>query len=417
MTWLRFLLVMLMLLLACGLASATSSPGGTSWVEFDGIPANAGAGVTQYVARAAVLQPQWSELFITWSDIEATQNVFDFSVPDAVLATNRLLTPYGSQREARLLHYWGSSQVPGWFAGLTTNQQMAALAVACSNVCDHYQGQIRLLAMDNEPPLTAPDLHYHTMILSSCVSVAHAAGVGLIGAELSSPGWLPLVNNLVPDGLLNDCDWIGFHEYRIGVVPPDVDEPSYLPVCSMRADQIFDGIAALGKPMIVDEFGLLDSANAVTNALYADRTVKTILMMRKSGVQVIDPYIWCTDNTPNNGCYCYGAYSNGVPTAAAQAILNLENLIGTNACAAASISWPFYEYRFGTNTFLWMAEGSSPTGMILSGWSSPPTRVRDGAAAPTNVLYSIPIVLSGEGTIILTNAGPPGIWRVFQVTD
>ena len=42
---------------------------------------------------------------------------------------------------------------------------------------------------------------------------------------------------------------------------------------------------------------------------------------------------------------------------------------------------------------------------------------RDGAAAPTNVLYSIPIVLSGEGTIILTNAGPPGIWRVFQVTD
>jgi hypothetical protein len=371
-------------------------------VEFDGIPADAGAGVTQYVARAATLRPQWSALFITWSDIEATQNVFDFSVPDAVLATNRLLTPYGSQREARLSHYRGSPQVPRWFAGLTTNQQMAALAVACSNVCAHYHGQISLLVMDGEPPFTAPDLLYHTMILSSCVSVARAAGVGLIGAELSSPGWLPLVNDLVPDGILNDCDWIGFHEYRIGVVPPDVNEPTYLPVYPMRADQIFDGIAAYGKPMIVDEFELLDSANAVTNALYADRTVKTMLMMRKSGVQVIDPYVWCVDNTPNNGCYCYGAYSNGVLTAVGQAILNLENLIGTNACAAASISWPFYEYRFGTNTFLWMAEGSSPTGMILSGWSSPPTRVRDGTAAPTKRLFSVPIVLSGAGTITLT---------------
>jgi hypothetical protein len=384
-------------------------------VEFDGLPADAGTGVTQYVARVAALQPQWSELFIIWSDIEATQNVFDFSVPDALLATNRLLTPYGSQREARLLHSWGSPQVPRWFVGLTTNQQMAALAVACSNVCAHYHGQISLLAMDNEPLFFAPDLLYHTMILSACVSVARAAGVGLIGAELSSPGWLPLVNNLVPDGILNDCDWIGFHEYRIGLVPPDVDEPTYLPAYSMRADQIFDGIAALGKPIIVDEFTLLDSANSRTSALYADRTVKTMLMMRKSGVQVINPNIWWRDNTPNNGCYCYGAYSNGVLTAAARAILNLENLIGTNTCAAASISWPFYEYRFGTNTFLWMAEGSSPAGMILSGWSSPPTRVRDGAAAPTNVLFSIPIVLSGTGTITLTNVGPPGIWRVFQV--
>lgn len=414
MTRLRPLL-MLMLLLACGLASPTPSPGGVSWVEFDGIPVGAGAGVTQYVARAATLRPQWSELFITWSDIEAMQNVFDFSVPDAVLATNKLLMPSVNHREARLGHYANQPpQTPAWFDGLTTNQQMAAFEVACSNICAHYHGQISLLMMDGEPPFNTPDLLYHTMILSSCVRVAHSEGVSLVGAELSSPGWLPLVSNLVPNGILNYCDWIGFHEYRIGVVPPDVNEPSYLPTYQMRADQIFDGIAALGKPIIVDEFEMLDSANATTNRLYADRTVKTMLMMRKSGVQVIDPYMWCCDNTPNNGCYCYGAYSNGVLTSVARAILNLESLIGTNPCAAATISWPFYEYRFGTNTFLWMAEGSSPTGMILSGWSSPPTRVRDGAAAPTNVLFSTPIVLSGTGTITLTNAGPAAIWRVLQ---
>jgi hypothetical protein len=179
-------------------------------------------------------------------------------------------------------------------------------------------------------------------------------------------------------------------------------------------DQIFDLWASMGKPLIVDEFALFNSGNTATNLLMGDRTAKLILMLRKDNAVCIAPYFFWEDTdsgTPwpyNPFFYFGGGYSNGVLTEAASAVFNLESLIGNSLCSTSSVQWPYYYYTFGTNTFVWLAEWSATTGMVLSGWSSSPFYVRDGTPAPTNTLGSSPIILSGNGSIILTDPVPSG---------
>jgi hypothetical protein len=396
---------------------------------------------TKYGPRITAWRPGWQEMDLVLSDCCATQGAaYDFSMVDKLVASNRAwASPYGSAWEARLntpfgstnlFHYWTNNftiytnydqYLPRWIARLSTGQQVTVYSQILSNFIVHESGRLNALSIFPEyDPFTGPGrLNIEVTLLSNLYPVARSNGVKLIGFEFNEPFDVYMTGTW--SVVTNYCDYSGFHLYMHYALPPDgmCDGDNYL-----RYDQVFDNIASLGKPITVDEFGLFNSSVVATNQILADRTAKLILMLRKDNAILINPSFYYVDAAipiaSLNGYPESGGYSNGVLTAAARAIVNLETLIGNNACSTSSVQWPYYYYRFGTNAFAWLAEGSATTGMVLSGWSSPgPTYVRDLSTAPATTLGTSPIVLSGYGTIRLvpTNQPTPDAFSLTSPTS
>jgi hypothetical protein len=397
---------------------------------------------TNAASRIIAWKPVWQMHNLFIGDCCATQGVYDFSKFDAGIASNKTwMAPY--ETKVKVCMDWGYYVTCGWsnsVAILTTNTgpydvrpqwfwnlapkpqdlsggagpgsdiwdpQVTAASQIISNFIVHEgPGKIAALGIAWEPDLGTNYSLPEAAIASSVVNVARANGIMMAEGELGHP----IYSVYSSWAGSNDYDVIAFHEAE-WANPPSSGGGSgaldygYAVNNLMRYDQLFDAIGALGKPMLMDLMEFPHSCDSSIDSLYADRFVKAILMMRKSGVIGIFPMNY------NDGVVCapgmqlgagQGAYdSNNVLTPVGRAILNVESLIGNNNCSTSSVQYPYYYYQFGTNVFVWIAEHHAPTGMILSGWSSRPTYVRDGTAAPTTTLGNSPIVLSGRGTITL----------------
>ena len=376
---------------------------------------------------------QMRNLFI--GDCCATKGVYDFSKFDADIASNKIwMAPY--ETKVKVCMEWGSYvtltrnngvavlttntgyQVrPQWFWNLAPNPQDLsdgpaqgsdigdAQVSAASQIIKHFiahegPGKIAALGIAWEPDLGTNYSLPEAAIASSVANVARANGLMIAEGELGHP----IYNTYATWAGSNDYDAIAFHADEWAGSPLDYGDAPGNP--GLRYDQMFDAIGALGKPMFMDLLQLFYACDPHTNAILADRFVKGILMMRKSGVIAVFPMNYQFGITCTPGFQIgagQGAYidSNNVPTPVGQAMLNTESLIGNNNCSTSSVQYPYYYYRFGTNVFVWIAENYATTGMVLSGWSSSPTYARDGTPAPTNTLGNSPVVLSGNGTINL----------------
>ena len=393
---------------------------------------------TNTARRITAWKPGWQQRNLFIGECCATQGIYDFSKFDADIASNKIwMAPYEtrvkvcmdwgyyvtlqwSNRVAVLTTNTGPYDVrPRWFWNLAPkpqdvsggagrgsdiwDAQVSAASQIISNFIVHEgPGKIAALGIASEPDLGTNYSLPEAAIASSVVNVARANGVMLCEGELGHP----IYNVYSTWAGSNYYDAIAFHEDEWAYLPLDYGAAAdnYDPV--LRYDQMFDAIGALGKPMLMDLMEFFHSCDASIDSLYADRFVKAILMMRKSGVIGIFPmnYYFGVACAPGQQIGAgQGAYidPNNVPTPVGQAILNTESLIGNNNCSTSSVQYPYYYYRFGTNVFVWMAEHSTLTAMVLSGWSSSPTYVRDGTSAPTTTLGTSPIVLSGRGTITL----------------
>ena len=413
------------------------SDSGISWMMAGSYPSsNRQRPDTETVGRITTWSPGWQMRNLFIGDCCATQGVYDFSKFDQDIASNKIwMAPH--ETKVKVCMDWGyyvtlrySNSVailttntgpwdvrPQWFWNLAPypqdfsstpgpgsdiwDAQVSAASEIIKNFIVHEgPGKIAALGIAWEPDLGTNYSLPEAMIVSSVVKVARANGVMLCEGELGHP-----VYNVYSSWAgSNDYDAIAFHEDEWAYLPLDYGDAA--DNTGLRYDQMFDAIGALGKPMLMDLMEFFHSCDASTDSLYADRFVKAILMMRKSGVICISPmnyYVGVTCAPGQQIGAGQGAYmdTNNVPTPVGQAILNTQSLIGNNNCSASSVQYPYYYYRFGTNVFVWIAERSSQTGMVLSGWSSSPTYVRDGTAAPTDTLGNSPIVLSGNGTITL----------------
>jgi hypothetical protein len=390
---------------------------------------------TSTVRRITTWKPGWQMRNLFIGDCCAAQGVYDFSKFDADIASNKIwMAPY--ETKVKVCMDWGyyvtlqwSNSVailttntgpddvrPQWFWNLAPqpqdvsggagpgsdiwDAQVSAASQIISNFIVHEgPGKIAALGIAWEPDLGTNYSLPEASIASSVVNVARANGIMMAEGELGHP----IYNVYSSWAGSNDYDVIAFHEDEWADLPLDYGDAAGN--TGLRYDQMFDAIGALGKPMLMDLMEFFYSCDTSANSLYADRFVKAILMMRKSGVTGIFPMNYNDDVVCAPGMQIgagQGAYdSNNVPTPVGQAILNVESLIGNNNCSTSSVQYPYYYYRFGTNVFVWIAENYATPGMILSGWSSRPTYVRDGTAAPTTTLGSSPIVLSGRGRITL----------------
>jgi hypothetical protein len=386
-------------------------------------------------SRITAWKPGWQMRNLFIGECCATQGVYDFSKFDAEIASNKIwMAPYESK--VKVCMEWGSYVTLRWNNGvavLTTNtgyevrpqwfwnlapipQDMShgpgpgsdiadAQVSAASQIIKHFiihegPGKITALGIAWEPDVTTNYSLPEAAVASSVADVARANGVMIVEGELGHP----IYHSYATWAGSNSYDAIAFHADEWAGFPLDYGDAPENP--GLRYDQMFDAIGALGKPMLMDLLEIFYACDPNTNAILADRFVKGILMMRKSGVIGIFPMNY------QFGIICapgfqigagQGAYldSDNVPTPVGQAILNTESLIGNNTCSTSSVQYPYYYYRFGTNVFVWIAENYATTGMVLSGWSSDPTYARDGTVAPTNTLGNSPIVLSGDGTITL----------------
>jgi hypothetical protein len=414
------------------LAGLVISDSGVSWMM---TYSSSGPPDSTSASRTIAWKPAWQIRNLFIGECCATQGVYDFSKFDADIASSKIwMAPYGTK--VKVCMDWGyyvtlrwSNSVailttnttydvrPQWFWNLAPQPQdlsygpgpgsdiVDAQVSAASEIIRHFiahegPGKIAALGIAWEPELTTNYSLPEAAIASSVVSVARANGVLLCEGELGHP--LVSVYSTWPGS--NNYDAISFHQAEWSVLSLDYGSADGNP--GLRYDQVFDTMGALGKPMFMDLMDIFYSCNASVNPVYADRFVKAILMMRKSGVIGIYPVnfqfgVACVPNQLIGGGQ--GAYmdSTDVPTPVGQALLNMESLIGNYSCSSSSVQYPYYKYTFGTNTFIWIATGHATTGMVLSGWSSSPTYARDGTAAPTTTLGTSPIVLSGTGTITL----------------
>ena len=388
------------------------------------------------VGRITAWKPAWIQHNLFIGECCATQGVYDFSTFDADIASNKIwMAPY--ETKVKVCVDWGYYVTgnwrnnvfvtatntgtydvrPQWFWNLaptpqdTTggagpgsdiyDAQVKSASLIISNFIVHEgPDKIAALGIAWEPDLGTNYSIPEAMIASSVVNVARANQVMLCEGELGHP----IYSTYATWAGSNDYDAIAFHEDEWAYLPLDYGDAAGNP--GLRYDQMFDAIGALGKPMLVDLMEFFYSCDSSVNSLYADRFVKAILMMRKSGVICIYPmnYHFGVTCAPGQQIGAgEGAYieSKNVPTPVGQAMLSTESLIGNNNCSTSSVQYPYYYYRFGTNVFVWIAEHHATTGMVLSGWSSSPTYARDGTAAPTTTLGNSPIVLSGSGTITL----------------
>jgi hypothetical protein len=407
---------------------------GISWMMANSLGSQYGKPDINTVARIIAWHPGWQTRNLFIGECCATQGVYDFTAFDADIASNKLwLAPYATK--VKVCMEWGSRvtlrwngnsptlatntgyQVrPQWFYDLAPNPQdlsggagpgsdlydaqVPAASEIIRQFISHEGTNINALGIAWEPDWGTNYSIAEAAIASSVVSVARANGVLLCEGELGMP--IYGVYSTWPGS--NSYDAIAFHEAEWSVRSLDYGDAENNP--GLRYDQLFDAIGALGKPMFLDLMETFHSCNPTVNPAYADRFVKAILMMRKAGVIAIAPVnyrygvVCAPGQTIGAGQGCY-IDSNNIPTPVGQAILNMERLIGNNLCATSAVQYPFYSYTYGSNTFVWIAEGHASTGMVLSGWSSPPSYARDGSFAPTNTLSHSPIVLTGNGRITL----------------
>ena len=397
------------------------------------------APTTQIINRVSLWQPVWMHFGIPIRICCPSPGTCDWSYVDAVIASNRIWqAPYETKVKAYM--DWGSyvtlnyrngiaiystnttyDIMPLWFYNLARrpqdlsggamagaelfDAQVPAASRIVSNLLVHEAGRISVLGLTWEPDWGTNYAIPLAMVASSVVNVARSTGVSLAMGEFGQPVYGVFTSYC---GYYNGSNWydaIVWHDDHWISWPPDRRAGPNSPP-NLRYDQLFDRLASLGKMMMQDYMEFFYCCDPTEDALYADRIVKGILMMRKSGVAVIAPnaYPYASTCAPdnvlsNNFGGAYTGYVDNAMTASGVAISNLLSLIGNSACSASSVHYPYYCYQFGSNTFAWIAEGYPSEAMTLSGWASGPTYVRDATAAPTNALGNSPIVLSGTGEI------------------
>ena len=414
-----------------------------NWLEFYTIDPTYGyAAATSTIARVQAWGAGQLLANESLNECCATQNVYNWSVLDAQIASNLAwFAPdlavavrvnfdlgwlYTTPNRTTILTNTSAStdysQRPLWFYNLAPfiendadgnaqgsqiwDAQVSAVATVLSNLILHeaatFPGKKFYLSWGWEPDLGTNFAIPYNLVASSIVTVARANNIKLTMGEWGqciygvTTQWLGWANGS------NFYDAIAFHEAEWAQYPPT--GPNAGPnEYGTRADQLYDMTAAAagGKDLLMDEAEIFTYCSAATDATNADSYVEALLMLRKDNWAGIFPVFWY-GNTPCPDPGGEGGYTNGQLSIVGQALYNVSALLGNSMCSSSQVAYPLYYYEFGSHAFAFMASGASATNITFPNAVSLPTYVRNGALAATNILTCDPVTFTIIPQLMLT---------------
>jgi hypothetical protein len=228
----------------------------------------------------------WVRMDFSWSDVEKTKGIYDFSAYDSLLEglTARHIRPLF------ILDYSNPLYAPGPPVTLEARVAFARFAAASAA---HYRGKAILWELWNEPngrfwPPKADAAQYGAMALAA----AHAIHVADPDATVIAPGTsgIPLdyLQPLFQMGLLNEIDAVSVHPYR-------TEAPETALADDLALRLLIHQYAPRGKdiPVIWSEWGY--TSVGVSETQQAQYLAREWLCALSDGVRLSIWYDWHDD--------------------------------------------------------------------------------------------------------------------------
>jgi hypothetical protein len=380
------------------LVTAKSSAGGLTSIDPFGVSASYQSTTTyaSWAPQVASAGAKWVRLFPTWSQVEPTQDVFDWSSVDAVTST----AAANGQFVSGLLYYnvnWVNSNT-----GTFPTNNLSAWSSYVSAVIAHTAGKVEYWEVWNEPENfssggTAQD--YANVDIAAYNAAKAADPNAKIGLGVASVD-LNYLEQTIEDGAANHFDFVTVHPYEVLAAVDQGWEGDYISIVPtirkmLSATDPEKATVPIWFTELGEQIGSVNGPITVTAASQAQDLVKAFTMGIAEGVARIDWY----QGEDDSGDSGYGLLdSNGNPTPSYTAFSSMTNYLGSTP---SYLGW--VQPSGADDAFVF--QGANTT--VMAAWAPPGTT--DNFSFSANVQIVNPVTgvssaLTAGATLSLTSA-------------
>lgn len=303
----------LMLWGVSGVVAAASLPGST-------IPAGVGVNIhftrgnTQSLDMIAAAGIRVVRMDFTWSSIEKSKGVYDWSAYDELLSNleSRGLQAYfvldysNAIYEQTRVSWVGASPSTSYVSSPQHPLSVTAFSNWAKAAAQHFAGHNIIWEIWNEPNLAtfwklqANVAQYNTLALATCSAIKGAdASATVIGPATSGFPW-DFLTSVLSSGLLNCIDAVSVHSYQTPSTVPENAAADYSKLAALIA-QYAPSSRANQIQMISGEWGYYTaSSSGVSPATQANYVVRQQLANLLSGVNLSVWYDWMNDGSDSS---------------------------------------------------------------------------------------------------------------------
>lgn len=299
------------LLLASGGPVAAASLPGTTIPAGVGVNIHFTRGNTQSLDLIAAAGIRVVRTDFTWSSIEKSRGVYDWSAYDELVANleTRGLQPYfildysNALYEQMRVSWVGAAPTGSYISSPQHPQSVTAFSNWAKAAAQHFSGHNIIWEIWNEPNLATfwtlqPNVaQYNTLALSTCSAIKSADSSAIVVGPATSGFPWDFLTSVLSSGLLNCIDAVSVHAYQTPSTIPENAASDFSKLAALIA-QYAPASRASQIQIISGEWGYYTTSNGVvTPAIQAYYVVRQQLSNLLSGVNLSVWYDWMNDGS------------------------------------------------------------------------------------------------------------------------